>query len=45
MAVFLYDDVGAMLRSVMTRFIKKSELEAAKQVSALVKIDVTYNIE
>ena len=41
MAVFLYDDIGAMLCSVMTRFIKKSELEAAKQVSDLAKIAVT----
>jgi len=38
---YLYDDLGGALRSIMTRFIKKSYLENAKQVCDLVKIDVT----
>lgn len=40
MAVYLYDDIGGILRSIMTRFTKKSEIETAKQTSDLVKIDV-----
>jgi hypothetical protein len=39
MAPFLYDDLSLMLRGLMTRFIKKAVLDAAKYPSQLVKID------
>ena len=41
MAVFLYNDVGGILRAIRARFLKKPEIENAKQTSHLVKIDVT----
>jgi phosphatidate phosphatase APP1 len=40
MAPFLYEDLTMMLRTIMTRFIKKEVLEAEKLSSQLVKIDV-----
>jgi len=41
MAPFLYDDIGHLLRSVMTRFVKKSLMQEADTVAKLVKIDVS----
>jgi hypothetical protein len=41
MAPFLYDDIGHLLRSVMTRFVKKSLMKEADTVAKLVKIDVS----
>lgn len=41
MAPFLYDDIAQLLRSVMTRFVKKSLMQAADTVAKLVKIDVS----
>jgi hypothetical protein len=38
---FLYDDIAHLLRSVMTRFVKKSLMQEADTVAKLVKIDVS----
>jgi len=36
MVPYLYDDVGVLLRALMTRFIKKTVVSEAKQLSQLV---------
>jgi hypothetical protein len=41
MAPFLYDDISHLLRTLMTRFVKKSILTEAKTTSHLLKIDVS----
>lgn len=40
-APFLYDDIAHLLRSLMTRFVKKSLICDAKTTSDLMKIDVS----
>jgi hypothetical protein len=40
MAPFLYDAIAHLLRSVMTRFVKKSLMQEADTVAKLVKINV-----
>jgi len=42
MAPFLYDDIAHLLRSLMTRFVKKSLIQEADSVAKLIKIDVTH---
>jgi len=41
MAPFLYDNIGHLFRSVMTRFVNKSLMQEADTVAKLVKIDVS----
>jgi hypothetical protein len=40
-AMYMYDDLGNVMRSLMTRFIKRSQLDNAKQIYDLVKIDIS----
>src|SRR5688572_180327 len=41
MTPYLYDDITHLLRSVMTRFVKKSLMQEADTTAKLVKIDVS----
>ena len=41
MAPFLHDDIAHLLRSVVTRFVKKSLMQKADTMAKLVKIDVS----
>jgi len=41
LAPFLYDDIAHLLRSLMTRFVKKSLICDAKTTSDLMKIDAS----
>ena len=40
MASFLYDDIADILRSILSWFVKRDVLEAAKNIVQLTKIDV-----
>ena len=40
MAPFLYDDISNLLRSLLTRFVKRSVLDTANSTVQLLKIDV-----
>ena len=41
MAPFLYDDIGLLLRTIMTQFIKKCVMKEADTTVKLLKLDVS----